>query len=57
MKNLLRIRGAGKTDHAQMLIDQTYDLVCLAHKSFDKERMGIFLEHSTNMLELLSLEA
>ncbi|MBN1141714.1 MAG: molecular chaperone HtpG [Deltaproteobacteria bacterium] len=57
VKNLLRIREAGKNDQAQLLIDQIYDLACLAHKSFDKERMEAFLERSNRVLELLSREA
>jgi len=54
VKNLLRIEGAGRKEEAQLLVDQIYDLACLAHKSFDKERMEAFLERSTRVLELLS---
>lgn len=56
VKNLLGINEAGKKDEARLLVDQIYDLACLAHKSFGKERMEAFLERSTRVLELLSRE-
>ncbi|NLC70364.1 MAG: molecular chaperone HtpG [Desulfuromonadaceae bacterium] len=54
VKNLLKIEAAGKKEEAELLVDQIYDLACLAHKSFDKERMEAFLERSNRVLELLS---
>ena len=36
VKNLLGINEAGKKDEARLLVDQIYDLACLALKSFCK---------------------
>jgi molecular chaperone HtpG len=54
VRNLLKMREAGRNEEARLLVEQVYDLALLTHQSFDKERMEAFLERSNRLLELLS---
>ncbi|MBR5346953.1 MAG: molecular chaperone HtpG [Deltaproteobacteria bacterium] len=54
VQNLVKMENGGRKDDARLLIDQIYDLACLAHKAFSKERMEAFLERSAKVLEMVS---
>jgi molecular chaperone HtpG len=54
VKNLIKMKEAGKAEEAAMLVEQVYDLSMLSQQSFDKERMETFLERSNKILEKLS---
>ena len=53
VKNVLKLLEEQRTDDAELLVQQVYDLAMLSHQAFDKDRMERFLERSHKIMEMV----
>ena len=53
VRSLAHFEEEGRSDDAELLVGQVYDLAMLSHQEFSKERMEAFLERSNRILELI----
>jgi len=53
VKNVLKLQEEQRTDDAELLVQQVYDLAMLSHQAFDKDRMERFLERSHKIMEMV----
>jgi len=53
IKNLLSLQNDGRSEDAEVIAEQVYDLAMLSHRGFDRDQMEAFLERSNKILELL----